>query len=73
MGTVGYTRPKEHKELVSMIDKELVTFISQVGFPIVVCLYLLYERSKFNERMVETMKEITTVLRERLPGLSGGK
>lgn len=41
---------------------ENIDLIGSYGFPIVVTAYLLYERSKFNARMIETMEHITTVL-----------
>lgn len=42
-----------------------VEFIAQIGFPIAVTIYLLIERTKFNEKIVEQMTKISETL-ERL-------
>jgi len=39
-----------------------VETIAQVGFPIAVALYLLYERSTFNKEIVQTMTKISTTM-----------
>ena len=46
---------------------ELLPSVAEVGFPIAVAIYLLYERGKFNQKMVATMERISAVLDERLP------
>lgn len=62
-----------------MLDQETINMISQVGFPIVVCLYLLYDRFKNDgtrcNRDIElatSMGKIATIIDERLPDLKRG-
>lgn len=44
-----------------MIDTEI---ISAVGFPICVCAYLLYERTKTTEKLIGVINKNTEVIRE---------
>ena len=37
-----------------------------------IIIYLLWERGKFNETIVKTLEEISSVLRERMPDLNKG-
>lgn len=43
--------------------EELLTAISMVGFPIAVTVYLLYERARFNSKIIETQGNINTTLK----------
>jgi hypothetical protein len=36
--------------------------IANLGFPIAITLYLLYERSQFNQKVIETMSKISTTM-----------
>lgn len=45
-----------------MEEIELVKYCMQFGFSALVCAFLLWERTKFNQKMLETMKEISTTL-----------
>ena len=38
--------------------QDLLTAISTVGFPIVCCVYLIYSRSKADERYTETINRL---------------
>ena len=42
---------------------EIMTYVESYGFPIVVTAYLLYERTKFNNKMMEALTEISTTLK----------
>lgn len=42
--------------------EELLTGISTVGFPIAVSVYLLYERARFNSKLIETQGKISATL-----------
>ena len=41
---------------------ELVEIVSTVGFPIAVCIYLLYERTKNHDRSMAELKDAITDL-----------
>ena len=42
--------------------EELVKIISTIGFPIAVSIYLLYERARFNEKIIRTQTDISMTL-----------
>ena len=42
---------------------EIMTYVEAYGFPIVVTCYLLYERSRFNQKMLEALNEISVTLK----------
>lgn len=46
--------------------EELLHAVSTVGFPAALCIWLLYQRVKFDEKIVCTLAQITTILDERL-------
>lgn len=47
------------------MEVELVTgLITSVGFPIAVCIYLLYERNKMMQKLVEIVQENTMATNE---------
>lgn len=41
---------------------EVAQFISQVGFPIFVAVWMLYKSSKDNEKMQETINELKNAI-----------
>lgn len=41
---------------------DFISLISQVGFPIAVCVYLLYERSRYQVKIVTELTKISSVL-----------
>ena len=43
----------------------MIDLITQLGFPITITIYLLYERTMFNHKIVKSLERITTIL-ERL-------
>jgi YvrJ protein family len=45
-----------------MTEMDMLSAIAQVGFPIAVTVYLLIERSKFNEKITENLARITEAL-----------
>jgi len=45
-----------------MSEIELLPAVAQVGFPIAVTVYLLLERTKFNEKITEHLARITEAL-----------
>jgi len=47
-----------------MIETELVTFISQVGFPIAITIYLLISRDKIITRNSEALEKLGDVVAE---------
>ena len=40
-----------------------VQSIVDVGFPVAITVYLLYERNRLNVKIVESLKEITVTLK----------
>lgn len=42
-----------------MFENEFVGLISQVGFPVAVCIYLLFTRDKTIKEMTEELKNLT--------------
>lgn len=54
-----------------MTDMDIIKTVGEVGFPIAVAVYLLYERGKFNQKIVASMEKISVVLEERLPKRGG--
>lgn len=53
-----------------ILTAEIISFISQVGFPIFVSVYLLYYFKRSNEQMVSALHGLTQTFRER-PCLKG--
>lgn len=51
-----------------MFDPEMASGLMDLGF-FGIIMYLLYERGKFNETIVGTMREICVVLQERMPDM----
>lgn len=49
------------------MEIDLLQATAQVGFPIAVAVYLLYERSKFNEKISVTLDRVAQAL-ERIEG-----
>ena len=47
-----------------MIEEIGVDYLLQNGFAIAVALYLLYERSKFNMKISDSLKEIAIIVKE---------
>lgn len=45
-----------------MIENELINLISSVGFPIAVCVYLLFSRDKTIKNMTEELKNLTVAV-----------
>lgn len=45
-----------------MSEIDLLPAVARVGFPIAVTVYLLFERTKFNEKITENLARITEVL-----------
>lgn len=41
---------------------DIVNFISNLGFPIFVAVWMLYKSSKDNERMTETINELKNAI-----------
>lgn len=41
---------------------ELSQFISNVGFPVFVAVWMLYKSSKDNEKMMDTINELKTAI-----------
>ena len=41
---------------------DIANFISNLGFPIFVAVWMLYKSSKDNERMTETINELKTAI-----------
>lgn len=41
---------------------DIVTFISNLGFPIFVAVWMLYKSSKDNEKMTETINELKNAI-----------
>jgi len=51
-----------------VIDPSIAERFMDMGF-FGIIMYLLWERGKFNETIVATMKEICVVLQERMPDM----
>jgi len=49
------------------MDVDLVTIITNQGFAIAVSVFLLYERQKFNEKIVRQLTKIALIIDERVP------
>ncbi len=45
-----------------MIEGELLPMISQVGFPIAVCVYLLFSRDKVLKEMAGELKNLSVAV-----------
>jgi len=45
-----------------IIMDEFISFVQNVGFPSAIVVYLLYERTKFNNIIVEKLERITAIL-----------
>ena len=43
---------------------EIINVALNQGFAIAVCVYLLYERTKFNIKISDSLKEIAVVIRD---------
>ena len=50
--------------------QEMIDGAVNQGFAIAVAVYLLWERSRFNQKIVETMQEISTTIKERMPDMT---
>ncbi len=50
-----------------MTEIDLVSVVTNQGFAIAVALFLLYERQKFNERIVKHLEKIAIIIDERMP------
>ena len=48
-----------------MNESFIVETITTVGFPIAVCIYLLYERDKTTKAMIAALHKLELVLRGR--------
>lgn len=46
--------------------QELIDIVTTVGFPIAVCVYLLYERDRTTKQMNKTLNTIEMLIREIL-------
>ena len=40
----------------------MIDLITQLGFPIAITIYLLYERTRFNYKIVQSLEKIVTIL-----------
>jgi len=47
--------------------EEMLSMVETQGFAIAVAIYLLYERSKFNEKIVTHLEKIAIIIDERIP------
>ena len=45
-----------------IMELDIINWISNQGFAIIVIIYLLYERSKINIRIILSLEKITTIL-----------
>ena len=45
-----------------MIENTIIEWISNQGFAIAVAVYLLYERSKMNTKIVASLERISTII-----------
>lgn len=43
---------------------EIITAVAQVGFPIVVCIYLIYANNKNNQNHSEEVKKLSDSINE---------
>ena len=50
-----------------MTEIDLVSVVTNQGFAIAVALFLLYERQKFNEKIVKELAKIAIIIDERIP------
>ena len=46
--------------------EEFIKVCSQVGFPIAVCIYLLFERGKSTKSLTKAINELTILIKTRL-------
>jgi len=46
--------------------EQILSLISQVGFPIAVCVYLLFERSKTTKELTRAINELTIMIRSKI-------
>ena len=44
--------------------EQMIDLVTNQGFAIAVCVYLLYERSKFNVKISDSLKEIAVIMRD---------
>ena len=40
----------------------MIELITQLGFPIAIVIYLLYERTRFNYRITQSLERIVVIL-----------
>ena len=45
---------------------DIVALIGTVGFPIAVCVYLLYERNKAMKELVKVITALTVLIKTRM-------
>ena len=50
-----------------MTEIDLVSVVTNQGFAIAVTIFLLYERQKFNEKIVQQLQKIALIIDERIP------
>ena len=50
-----------------MTEIDLFNAITNQGFAIAVTIFLLYERQKFNNQIVQQLQKIALIIDERIP------
>lgn len=50
-----------------MTEIDMVSIVTNQGFAIAVTIFLLYERQKFNEKIVQQLQKIALIIDERIP------
>ena len=49
-----------------MMEEQLIGLIGSVGFPIAVCLWLLFERGKTMKELTKAITELTILIRTKV-------
>lgn len=58
------------KELMLNIMKEISDFISSVGFPIVVCLLMIYQQEKMSESYIDIVNSLKELISDNTKSIN---
>lgn len=49
-----------------MMETEFISLIGTLGFPIVVCIYLLFERSKTTKELIRVIQDLSLLIKTKV-------
>ena len=60
------TRPKQPLGRNNNMEEEIINIIGTLGFPIAMCLYMVWERNKTMKKLIKVVHDLSLVIKTKM-------